>query len=300
MTDEAADQAIEQSVEAKIASKFGFPAQNTEEVSQDTEVTESTQGSDTGLADLEWEGLTFKAPAKVKEALMRTEDYTRKTQELAEQRRAVEHVRELAQQNQLDKMFSDSIQNEQQEISVIDAYLQQATKLDWSQMNTDQMLRTKVEIDSIKERRAALKESMDSKRAKFQEEVKAKIGELRSKSRELASKAINGFNEQTEQDMRKYAISEGLTEQEIDNVLLDPRSFKVIWKAMQFDKVKAGTGQAAESATKAEKVLRPGSATERMPPEVANKLNFRKAMKGAKTSGEKANIIEDRLASIFK
>ena len=286
------DQVIEQSVEDRIAGKFGLPGQ-----AEETAAAESqTEGTDTGLAELDWEGQKIQVPVGLKDAFMRNEDYTKKTQELAERGRALDQMRELAQQGQLDRIFSESIVAEQQEIAVIDAYLQQAAKLDWSQMTTDQMLRHKVEIDSIKDRKALLNQSISDKRSKFHSDMKSKLDELRGKSRELASKSIQGFTEDTEKAMRTYARSEGLSEAEIDNVLLDARSFKVIWKAMQFEKVQAGTGKAAAAA---QKVVRPGASTERMPQATADKLNFNKAMKGAKTSGDKARVIEARLEGLF-
>lgn len=294
MTDEATDQALEQSVTEKIASKFGFPGQG--EAAEEAEA----QTEDTGLAELDWEGEKFQVPVGLKDAFMRNEDYTRKTQDLAEQRRSIEQVQSIAQQGQMSQAFAASTAQEEQQLHVIDAYLQQAMKVDWSQMNTEQMLRHKVEIDTVREQRSALMESLNEKRTKFQEQFKAKLAELRSKSRELASKAIAGFTEKTEAEMRSFALSEGLTESEIDNVLLDPRSYKVIWKAMQFDRVQAGAGKAADAVTKTDRVLKPGVAGERMSAATAAKLNFNKAMKAAGTnSSAKARVIEQRLAGVF-
>lgn len=96
--------------------------------------------------------------------------------------------------------------------------------------------------------------------------------------------------------MRKFALSHGLSDREYDNVVLDPRSESIIWKAMQFDKVQAGTSQATAQVAK---VLKPGAATERMPEGVKAKLQFNKDMKAAKTSGDKARVIEGRLEGIF-
>lgn len=301
MTDETTtDQASEQSVTDRIAGKFGFPgaAAEAEAAAAGAETGTETVVDD-GFADIEWEGVKARVPSKLKDAFMRNEDYTRKTQELAEQRRGVDQIRDVVSQRQLEAVFSESIQAESQEMSVIDAYLSQASKLDWSQMSTDQMLRHKVEVDNIKERRDALKAAVDGKRSKFNTDVKAKIDELRGKSREIAAKSIQGFGEDTEKSMRAFAQAEGLTDPEIDSVLLDPRSFKMIWKAMQFDSVQKGTGKAAEAATKAARVLRPGAANDRMPTDKAADLNFRKAMKAAPTSSLKARVIEDRLSGIF-
>jgi hypothetical protein len=122
------------------------------------------------------------------------------------------------------------------------------------------------------------------------------LSELRTKSRELAAKSISGYSEETEKSIYAYAKTEGLSETEIDSVLLDPRSAKVLWKAMQFDKVRAGTAKAVDSATK---VVKPGATHEKMPQQVVDKLNFNKAIRKAATSGEKANLIEGRLLGMF-
>jgi len=278
----------------KIAARFGgLPASKPEETETTTEVSTET---DDGLADIDWEGQTLRIPKGLKEAVMRTDDYTRKTQELAEQRRAVEQLREAAQTRQTEAAFHDSVAEENREIAIIDAYLSQASKMDVSSMDMNQLFRHKMELDSVKERRASIVQSITDKRNKYNSELSAKIQELRGKSRELASKSIQGFSEETEKAMREYAKAEGLADTEIDNVLLDPRSYKIIYKAMQFDKVKAGTTQAVQ---KTEKVLKPGAASERMPADTARKLNFNKAMNAAKTSAQKAQVIEDRLAGVF-
>jgi hypothetical protein len=292
MTDEVADQAPAQSVMDRLTAKFGGD--------QPVESTDSPQ-TEAELAEVEYEGAKYQVPAKIKDALLRQEDYTRKTQDLASLRKETEHARELAIQRQLDASFGESVAQETDQLKMIDAYLSQVSqKVDWANMTTDQIVRQKIEIDTLKEQRANLKAAIDGKRNEFNTGVKAKFDELRGKSRELASKSITGFNEETEKAVRAFAQTEGLSEAEVDNVLLDPRSFKLLWKAMQFDKVQAGATKATETATKAARVLKPGGAGERMPQEVRDKLEFGKAMKSAKTSAEKARVIEDRFAGLFE
>lgn len=298
MTDEvAADQAPPQSVTDRIASKFGFPGQKTINQEAPAEASESGETApESELAELDWGGEKYHVPAKLKDAFMKNEDYTRKTQELAEQRRAVEHRGELYQQRQVDEAFHSSIAPEVQELHVIDAYLQQVGKVDASTMSMEQMFRHKMEVDQVKERRTAIKASVDEKRSKFNDEVKAKITELRSKAKELAAKKIPGFSEEVDKEIRAYARSEDLADSEIDNVMLDARSTRIMWKAAQFDKIKAGTQSAADKATKAGPVLKPGVAGERMPASTVSKLNLAKALKNSTSSGEKARAIEDHLA----
>lgn len=195
-----------------------------------------------------------------------------------------------------------SIEPEQQELWLIDAYLKQMRQTKLGDMSAQEMFVRHQEIDQIKERRSEIVDSVNGKRSKFTEELQSRLSELRGKSRELASKSIKGFGEETEKTIRDYAKSSGFTDLEFERAFLDPRTGPLFWKAMQFDKIEAGTAKAGQQATQVEKALRPGVAARKMPSNVATKLNFAKAIKGAKTSQQKANLIEDRLAkgSIFK
>src|SRR6185369_7772790 len=102
-----ADQAPpEQSVEDRIASRFGEtpkeqPAEEAEAPAED-------------LFELDFGGEKYQLPAKLKESFMLQKDYTQKTQEIAEQRRAYEHTSELAKSAQLERAFHESIGAEQQ------------------------------------------------------------------------------------------------------------------------------------------------------------------------------------------
>lgn len=289
MTDAVTDQASEQSVMERLASKFGAT-----ETDQSVETEVSEEVSD--LAELDWDGQKYQVPLKLKDAFMKNDDYTRKTQELADQRRSLEQVLSTAQQRQLAVSFNDSIQSETKELNVIEAYLSQASKADWATMSTEQMLRHKVELDGIKERREDLRRAISEKQGKFQTELTARLADLRSKARDIASKSLTNFDDTTEKSMLDFAKAEGLGEDEFNNVILDPRSYKIVWKAMQFDKIQKGAGKAAEAVGK---VLKTGPASERMPASKVNQLNFNKAMKGAKTSSQKAQVIETRLAGMF-
>lgn len=289
--DTAIDQPEPESMESRIANSLGLGA-----IGQGDPDAEPAEKPEPEFAEIELDGEKYSIPAKLKDGFMKSEDYTRKTQDLAEQRRQYEHVKEIAQTASLERSFIDSIAGEREEMAVIDAYLKQTQQFNWANMSTEQMMRQKMEIDSIKERRQALDGSVRAKRQQFDETVKSKVSELKGKARELATKNITGFSEATEKSMRDYAKGEGLTEPEIDNILLDPRSFRVIYKAMQFDKVAAAAKEPVKST---KTVLKSGGTTDKMPASRAAELTFNKAMKSATTSGQKARVIEQRLANKF-
>jgi hypothetical protein len=268
-----------------------------------TETGEQTSVSD-GLADFEWDGWKIQGPAdkieSLKKGTLRNEDYTKKTQEVSESKKALEQLQAVTQAQQAEMAFQQSVAPEHQELGLIDQYLKQIGGIDWSKLSSDQMIRQKIELDQIRDRRQAVAQSINDKRAQFAQQLQTRLQELRGKSREQVSKSIDNFSEDTERTIRDYAKSEGLTEREIDNMLLDPRAFRLAWKASQYDKVRADA-KGGKQTSDADGVIRPGVAGERMSRDAAQKLNFGKAMKAAKTSQQKATVIEDRLArSIFK
>lgn len=290
MTTEVTDQASEQSVMERLASKFsGLDGD------QPTGIGEVAE-TPADLAEIEWDGERYQVPMKLKDAFMKNSDYTTKTQALADKHRAIEQVRSMVETRQLEASFHESVSAERKQLNVIEAYLEQAAKVDWSQMTTDQMFRQRIELDQIKEQRDGLRAAIAQKQTQFQSDMQTRITEARGKSRELAAKSITDWSDETEKGMRAFAATEGFSDKEMDNILLDPRSFKIIWKAAQYDKVQKGTGKAQEAVGK---VLKPGAASERMPAAKVNQLNFNKAMKAAKTPGQKANVIEERLAGVF-
>lgn len=289
---------------ARLAEKFGGePAESPEPETPELDTEEAAEEVpvDDVFADLEWEGTTYQVPKGMKDAFMRNEDYTKKTQELSEQRRGLEQVHSLVDAQMREAAFMKSIEPEQQELWLIEAYLKQAKATRLGDLSPQDMLARHNELSEIKERRAEVIDSINAKRGHFTQELQSRLADLRGKSRELASKSIKGFGEETERTTREYAKSAGFTDLELDRAFLDSRTVPLFWKAMMYDKVEAGTVKAGEQASQLEKALRPGVAARKMPSNVATKLNFAKAIKGAKTSQQKANLIEDRLAkgSIF-
>ena len=63
----------------------------------DSEADDSQDDADDGMVDAEYDGKTYRLPPALKDAFLRNADYTRKTQEVPEQRRYVEQQHESLQ-----------------------------------------------------------------------------------------------------------------------------------------------------------------------------------------------------------
>lgn len=95
------------------------------------EADDGEQDDDSPVDDdeeFDWEGKKIKGPKGLKDAVLRQADYTKKTQEVAEQRRALEaYQQRLSQQAQV----SDAELNARAALVNIDNRLQQYQQTDW-------------------------------------------------------------------------------------------------------------------------------------------------------------------------
>ena len=86
------------------------------------------------LVEVEYEGKKHKVPPELKDALLRTADYTRKTQEVAEQRKAVE-----AKQVEANQAFqtSQEVIEARAHIHHVDSQLKQYENVNWAQLEQE-------------------------------------------------------------------------------------------------------------------------------------------------------------------
>lgn len=180
-------------------------------------------------------------------------------------------------------------------LTILDAAIAQAAQLNWSEMPMEQAFRTKMELDKYKEQRAALADSLKSKEQEFFTKAEQSFKQIREQVREQISKSLNGYDEKV---LAEWAQGEGLTSQELEGVLADPRSARIAWKARQYDALQAQKSAATEKAKAAPPVIKPSS-TRPMPDAVKDKLNYRKALAKAPDASTKAKVIEQRLAKMF-
>jgi broad specificity polyphosphatase/5'/3'-nucleotidase SurE len=75
---------------------------------------------------------------------------------------------------------------------------------------------------------------------------------------EYLRKAIPRFDADTVSGLRNYAVGEGFTSPEVESIN-DPRLVKLMWKAQQYDTLKASQKSAVEAVQKAPPMIKPGS-----------------------------------------
>lgn len=204
--------------------------------------------------------LTKAQIAEAYKGALRQADYTKKTQEIAEQRKTAEA--ETAKAREERNRYADGLQKA---ASVLEAQLQEQQQIDWpklleadpveylrqqhlaqarqAQLNQTYQQKQQLDAQAQAEHQAALKTHVESQRS----ELIAKIPAWKD---EAVMKA-----EATE--LREYLKTQGLTEQEIYSVT-DHRAIVQSRKAMLYDKMMSKASAAAKKiATTPQRVERP-------------------------------------------
>jgi hypothetical protein len=287
-TDTPVEQPIQDSPEDRAARIFG---DEQPEAPQQAEAPQQEAAEET--FELEYEGDKFVLPKKLEKAVLQEKDYTQKSQSLAEMRKDVEHRAAQIKLAQSQAQFEQSVAPERQQLQMIDAVLGEYNKLEWAKMSTDELVRKKLEMDQYREMRSAVDAAITAKRGQFDQTYKQELEKLRSEANETLKKRVN-WTDATDTEVRSYVRELGITDAEYDSVF-DPRHKQILFEASQYRKLKAGAQPAAQQV----KAVKTG-ASNPMPPDVKDKLNFRKALsKAPPGSPERKRLVEDRAASIF-
>jgi hypothetical protein len=191
----------------------------------------------------------------------RTSDYTKKTQEVAEQRKAVE-----AQQAKIEEAARLRDQYAQR-LSIIEQMLQQPEP-DLSQLKeTDpigyavavaEQTEKQKQLAAVQQERARLAQQQQSEQS---ERLKAHLATEAAKLREAIPEwqdEVKG--EIIKKEIREYAKSVGFSDQELSQVY-DSRAVTALYKAAQYDKLMKGKIDATKKVTQAPRMLKPGTST---------------------------------------
>lgn len=191
----------------------------------------------------------------------RTADYQKKTQSLAEQRKAVEAERVKIEE------AAKTRETYAQRLQVIEQLLQQQSQgEDLSALKTEDPIAYAVAMAEKVEREKQL-QAVQIERQRVQQEQMAHQQALLQKhmqtEQQKLMEAIPEFKDDVKaelvrRDIRNYAKSIGFTDQELSQVY-DSRAVLALYKAAQYDKLMANKGAATKKVATAPKTIRPGT-----------------------------------------
>lgn len=306
---------VEQSPEEKIADMmFGKEApqdaQDEPEIDdldeaeepEELEASEDEEGEEEPeYVEIEIDGEVLQVPPKYKDYFMRQQDYTQKTQEVAAERKTVEAIQAQVQAEQAKYQFLESVQDEMQQAESLKAQIDQVRQYKREQidnLDAKDLFKIDAQIEEWQTSLNAIGQSLNTKQQEFQQAQQQSLQELLDKSTEALRSRIPNWGEQTQKQVRDFALSNGFTEQELNSVY-DPRYVEVLWKASQYDTLKKGAAVAVKKVQDAP-TIKAKARKRQMDPITAKKLNTRKVIKSAnKSDADKARAAGDYLADRF-
>lgn len=184
---------------------------------------------------------------KIKAERLMQADYTRKTQEVAEQRKAIEAVRaQVAQREQLAQQFVDELAAAR----AIDMRLGEYQKLDWAAIEA-QDVQTALRLQrEMRELQAAKEQVSHSIAQKHQQRTLSEQQEIAKQIQEgnaVLQREIKDWGPEKAAKVRDFALSRGFDETAIGRVT-DPRVVRLLHDAMTLD----GLRNAAKTKPKPE------------------------------------------------
>ena len=250
---ELLDEAPEQVEEGEVAAA--------EELPEEGEQPEAATEDDSEL--LEIEGKSYRVPKELKGMVLMHKDYTQKTQEVADQRRAVEERAQALQQREqvLGASFEKAVEFRQ-----VQDRLAQFEALDWNALvDADPAQAQKLTIAYQQlQREAQTKFSeLQQTQAQAQHLTENQRQQMLAEAEQDLHARLPGFGPQTAQQIRKTAEEHyGIKGEELNN-LVDARYVHVLHDAMKWRELQAKQPQAMRKVAEAVPAIKPQAAQQK-------------------------------------
>lgn len=206
----------------------------------------------------------------------RTADYQKKTQSLAEQRKAVEAERgKIAETAKVRDTYAQRLQ-------VIEQMLQQQSGTeDLTQLRENDPIGYALAVADRSEKEKQIQAIRAERQRVQQEQAQQQSQVLQSHVQQEQQKLVDLIPEFKDEakaevirrDIRVYAKSIGFSDQELSQVY-DSRAVTALYKSMMYDKLVAGKSGTLKKVQSAPKTLRPGTSNPKSSDQEGQKKDF--------------------------
>jgi hypothetical protein len=275
VVDEATDEVIEEDQELDPDEEL------TEEVEEDPTEENLEEGEETpeliteGMIEIDGETLSVE---EIKLGYLRQGDYTKKTQAVAEQRKAAEDQTK-SYESTLSALLTAS-----------GADLSRFDNVNWEQAaveNPDQYKQAKAMYEQTQQTFNFIKSQADEHQQRVQDQQQAMVKERATESLTVLKSTIPNWNNDVYYSIGEYAKDTlGVSSEEF-NGITDHRSITAMYKAMQFDRAKTETQKKVKASPK--KTL---SGKKAEPADLGKKETYRKARERLKKSGRMEDAVQ--------
>lgn len=217
----------------------------------DADDPQADEGADDSF-DLEVDGQVHTLPVALKGAFLRQADYTRKTQELAEHRRAAEAERlALAEHRQaLEGSASDRAH-----LAALDSQIAEFAGADWDAIAQADPRRAQAfwaQFEQTQALRDQYAYALSHHESRSQLQAAREAAEQMAETGRTLQREIEGWSPEVANKLVEYAQAFGVTLEELSQ-MADPRLWKVLHRAYQADQA-SRQDDTAKSAAQAQAV----------------------------------------------
>ena len=282
---------------------------DTEEATEDTDDAESETDEEDAEEDSQEQPTSLKLKVNGEElekpldeviALAQQGlDYTKKTQEVAEQRKQLEDyaqtikVQEQKFQEQVN--LNSALIGDIAKLQAVDNQLDQFKDVNWQELSdTDFVEAQKLffTFNQLQQQRSVLANDLVQKQTALQQQQAQSLQERVEKGKEILAKEIPNWSRETSQAVIATGKEYGFTDDEL-GMIVDPRHVKVLHDAMQWRKLQSNTG-VKNKVAQAKPVVKPG-AKDTKAAENSNKKATRDALRKSGKSEFAQKLIEDMI-----
>jgi len=277
-----------------------------EEATSDTESSSEEVTSDEEAApesdeeEVEYDGENYRLPKKLKDALLRNADYTKKTQEVAEQRRIVEahheHIKAQEQAFQQQQQFHNVVMQDLSEIKASESTLAEYGKVDWNAyMDQDPIQAQKLwmQYQTLQGKHNQLLGNLNTKSQQFAQYQEQQQTEIIQRGMEVLKKDLPNWGPEVARELKQTGKEYyGFTDTELSNVL-DPRMIKVLADAAAYRRLQKSKPELNKRITNVSKTIQPSA-------QQSNKTHKAKATDEARARLQKSGKVQDAAALIAR
>jgi hypothetical protein len=242
--------------------------------------------------EIEYEGEKFKVAPKLKEAFLRQQDYTKKTQEVAEVRKSYEAALQQATQ-------AVELQKSQYpllgKLHSLDDQIAQYEKVDWNTLTAQDTTRAQqlfIAFQQAKDARGKTLSELQAMQAQQSEASKQALNARLEEGRKTLEREIKGWGAELGQKLSAFGQKTyGFSAEQVANVT-DPKAVKLLHDAYQWHNAQEQAKKLPEKKAQVPtQTLKPTAADTRTP-EHQSYMDDRKALKSAKTNKDRTNAAE--------
>jgi hypothetical protein len=227
----------EVSAEAEEYAEESQIENESDELASDDADDESDEGEAEDFDEIEYEGKKYAVPKELKDAFLRQGDYTRKTQEVAEQRKALEE--QQASFQQAAQLQQANLQAYAQ-LSALDGQLQQYGQVDWqkySESDPVQAQQAWFQYQALKDQRSNIAGQISQHEQMTLQQQREMTAKQLEKGKQVLAAEIPNWSADLGKELSKVGVDAyGFQPEEMQQVI-DPRMVKVLHDAAQYRKI---------------------------------------------------------------